>query len=758
MRLGPSLDLTESRRARSTIVTGDITAARVINRANMNGGILELDIKGLASGGTYALAPLTTPKVTLTVTSPGYDSAGAATTVTRTVWGTVALRKPYPNETANDETVSGSDVTVRLALSELIYADDTVTLTCLSGLYTAGGTPSNAKSSFAVTNQSTKAAPLVIARWLTVPFQKAGSSFDVELCVVHQFGRSNKMVNAVKFIATGRTSAATSNVTVTSMAASNVATRAGYKVPVFRGTVDLSGMTQGELVDIKAICYPFIGASFDTATYGEAWPSPNLTQYCTVLCDKAGNYSSAIAYVSTTGNDGTGVVSSNAATAAASPFATLKGAGDAIKTWNNANGNPTHNDCDGGEIRLMSGTHTGLGATWQTTHNNKCWLKVTYDPSAGLRVPVIQANSGQKLAPNMVWWNGLTINAITSNTTFVDGLDSSSIARFHWVDACDSTGINSGGPLWYRLTLFATNYNASQIGDIAHSSASKQHYPLHAGCTYDGRVEYYGMFGCYWSGATHPLDVSNLATAAVTPVGEMFVGNVCKPTGSGAYLPGGMRDIGARGYAIVQNVFERYTSVNVTVRFSGDGLTNTVDNAVLAYNTSVGGRWNMLYNDSGTAEHIKYGVALYNLTYEFNNKRDTFPHPTDGKNGNRVGNWSVSHHCGFKGNVVMKNTSNGDSTANADSWFGEFFNLDETNLSLSNATQAADGTAVGFVDYKAITTNGTAGTGGGNYNLTSSSTAKSRVRSGMSMLPIDIAGNARLNNGVGACGAYEAAA
>ncbi len=106
---------------------GDILSVTV----GSEGWYVDIVIDDLSTGGSYDMGlgannnPATgTPKIVFTVVSLGYDATGTPTTVTRTVYGTKAIRKPYPNQSQNEESSSGGDVTVRVALSDYIYAKD----------------------------------------------------------------------------------------------------------------------------------------------------------------------------------------------------------------------------------------------------------------------------------------------------------------------------------------------------------------------------------------------------------------------------------------------------------------------------------------------------------------------------------------------------------------------------------------------------------------------------------------------------------
>jgi hypothetical protein len=165
--------------------TGDITAVRIVGNtttisdpnsacnqlSSCNGWVAEIDISGFTSTSSTNNMGLgsnnspTNAKIVFTVTSPGFNSSGNATTLSRTIYGTQIIRLPYPNNANLDEGTSSGKVTILVALSDYIYAGDTsITASIGSGIYTdngPGGTSlsSNATSSIAVTNNSAMAYP-----------------------------------------------------------------------------------------------------------------------------------------------------------------------------------------------------------------------------------------------------------------------------------------------------------------------------------------------------------------------------------------------------------------------------------------------------------------------------------------------------------------------------------------------------------------------------------------------------------------------
>lgn len=175
-----------------------------------NGDIADITIQGMAPGGTYALTPDTAPKLFFTVTSAGYTSTGAPTTVTRTVLGTISNRQPYPNGASTTEAVVGGNLVAQVWLSDDIFAGDTVTLNGLSGWYTQG-TTTQPVNNLAVTNSSNASSARPIGAWVTpTNLRRApGAGYTAEFFVTSRYPRNNGQVAAVSFIASDGTNSVT---------------------------------------------------------------------------------------------------------------------------------------------------------------------------------------------------------------------------------------------------------------------------------------------------------------------------------------------------------------------------------------------------------------------------------------------------------------------------------------------------------------------------------------------------------------------
>ena len=243
---------------------GDITAVRIAGDTAHNGWTAEIDISGLSTGGTYNLGlgannnPLTA-KIAFTVTSPGYDASGNATTITRTIYGTKQVRLPYPNQTTNDESAGGGIVTVKVSLNDFIYSGDTsITANIGAGFYTQG-TASNAITGISVTNNSTLAYPKSVGRWAWPGYEKVTGDFLLESVVFNRFAQNGKPLAAVKYTCTD-----THSHTVTQIVNDmTVSTRTGdaNKVLVYAATMPVSTLTQGDVITCNFTAYPWVGDS-----------------------------------------------------------------------------------------------------------------------------------------------------------------------------------------------------------------------------------------------------------------------------------------------------------------------------------------------------------------------------------------------------------------------------------------------------------------------------------------------------------------
>jgi hypothetical protein len=748
-----------------------------------DGYTADLSVAGLATGGTYDLSPDASPKVVLTVVSPGFDANGAATTVTREILGTVALRQPYPNENLHTEAAIAGGVKVTIALSDRIYAGDTIThCTLLAGAYTASGVPSPAASLTSsggrLTNVSALAYPKAIANWLAFPRERAvagTTSFDLELLAFHRHPRDGRQVACVEFIATDEHGHSASVKTSDMVRSTRVTT--GNPIAVYRGSIPLGALTQGDHITVRTKVYPFVGDSSgvldsDPSADGAPAEVPSGFANHTFLNDKTGGYGTVYAYVSPAGNDSTGTASEVGSTASASPFLTIYAAASAVKAKNNALYG--HNDLGGGVVRLMAGTYAGFGAgSLNALGAGKTWLTIESAPGEG--VSTVSIEPGTKKNPgNWVMFRNLSLAPTAASHTVLDAVDDGNAdgppTIYGAYEGVRIHGLSGAAPIIYRVGL--RHFIGCDMKDLGRSlsapySTNREHTPLLAGCTlsHSTQVASGGLAlptwtnvgnvvskGFYFTEVTSTAGSVAGTTRVVAPKFGILAFNseygAVTTNSFGFKQPVG----GGGGLAIVQNVFEFITNTSSPCfNLAADSAVMAMDNVVVQHMTVVGARTNFLYNDDGTTALAttgskrvdKNGTFLYSMLNQYNCKTDTFVKPGEGPDGARTGNWEPHHGVGQAGNVYEHPAANGPTApyTGPNSWNGMF---------LGRGVKVA-GTA-GFVNDLSL---GGANTGGGNYRIGASSDARNRVPSGMATLPFDLDGNARRNDGTGAAGAYE---
>jgi len=375
------------------MATGDILSVTI----PAEGYYAEILIEGLAIGGTYDMGLGTnntisaSTKVVFTIVSLGYDDTGSSTTITRTIYGTIKRRKVTPNNAQADETTSGSNVIVRVNLSEYIYQKDNIgggnsgtapVVSILSGLYTNGSSNNASGASYPVTNNSTLAYPKVIANWAWPGYQLMNSTSKLRAVAFHKSAQQGRPVRAVKFSVSDGTTTNTETVTTPICDLSF-----GDASPVveYVSTSDLtSGLIQAAELTCNFIAYPWMGDSgslLDTSA-GTAAPTP-LYGPIKGVCDRTGAYEKTYALVDPTGSDsGANTVYPSASfdPLKAYKFLTIGKAAAAIAAYNNANYG--RNDVGAGIVYLNAGNYAWLGSSNVYGTTPKTWI--TIKPANGV--------------------------------------------------------------------------------------------------------------------------------------------------------------------------------------------------------------------------------------------------------------------------------------------------------------------------------------------------------------------------------------
>lgn len=689
-------------------------------------------------------------KVVLTVTDPGFNSDGTAATRTRTIRGGTILRKQYPNNTTLMAAQVGANLEVYFSLQDPIYSGSTVTAVAAeAGYYGAA----DAGSVAGVVNSSTRAYPKPLFAWLNIQGERAtGSGFSVEAVAYHRHAMNGQQVACIEFAA--KDAQGVPNVSAVQRAGtpalSDFQTK-GQRVEAYKASIPLSALTQGDTCKLSAVVKPWIGTAWDLESEGIAWPTAQPQTLLRFVCDKAAIYGDAIAYVKA-GASG-GVVSFDGPTARATPYPSVNTALAALVTFNTANRSRANHS--GSTIYLMDDgaggpvAHSQTGTSAAVAYGD-CWTDIRVDPLATGAVTFATSltTANRNFAPMLRWFVDLQANS--------QGVIDSSNANASLMQAFEGlTATYTGSVAAAFVTRFGCTYlrNVTIAGvavtghnPFAGSGTTRSQVALGLGVVMPSTavnlgIKAFAVIGCDFGrttlGDNDPATVPNF-----DPQDGMVIANNRFRNMQAASIIG-VKQSFTRGVAVVQNVFERAV-VGSTAAFliSGDGAPTAVANAVCHANTVVGERTNLEYSDDANMVGVqKRGSFRGNLLQQYNVKTDDHTDTTTVTG--RTGNWELVHSVGSIGNVSLTGSAAGVAPASTGSWLGRFWPDAGYNVGAAN---------VGFVDDKS----GATGAGLGNYQPTGPTNAAfDRMPAGLAVLKLDLAGNARLNDGAGAAGAYE---
>jgi hypothetical protein len=709
-------------------------------------------------------------KIVLTVIDPGFDSAGNATTVSRTIRGTAVIRQQYPGNSGRLNGASGGVRTVYFALSEEVYAGSVVTAaSAAAGYY--GGAPAGTIG--VVANSSTLAYPRPQFGWLNPQHERAtGSSLAVEAVAMHQHAQGGQQVACVQF--QGRDAQATPNVTavqaVSATVLSSLQTQ-GNIAEVWKAAIPVTALTQGDLAQVNAKVFPWIGdanAVLDTSdaakgAAGTVAPGSHVdvAQGQTPLrfvVDRTGGYGGNIAYVKP--GAGGGAVGS-----AATPFATVDAALTALAAANNVG--KGHNDHSGSTIYLME-TSGGAGADHAMSATSaaagKCWTEIRVDPAATGIVRLTLAGNLNSISDLLNFRCPIWVNATGAVT--LNGGSASNLKRIAFDGATITYNVTG------QATGFCIQFGLKYFRNVTMANVAQPFYPF-TGATRENNAL---VLGCTGTVSGTKRLVPNVC------VGNVFEGVTVYENDSSTALPidGGIlynnrflkqqasnllgQSKALAGFARVQNVFEMAgVSGPAAWGIGNDNTTVAVFGFVSMCNTVPGvgvassniGRQNAMYADVAGAAGVQKAMAeRFDILHQRNTKGDTFTGTTPGTvtNTGRTGTWRYRYGVSQLGMVVvtgdaqagLSSAAHPSGTGANGNWTGEYFD--------PGSVLVAGEANMTFADNKA----GTAGAGGGSYALSGVvNAAYSRVPAGRGVLRYDLAGVLRRQDGTGAAGAYE---
>ncbi len=722
-------------------VSGDILAVAI----RPDGWSAEVTVKGLATGGTYDIGlgtdydyrPPHQPKFVLQVSSPGYDSAASATTVSRTVYATLALRKPYPNDGQKDESASGSDVIIRLVLSEFVGSADTITALVFAGLYTQGGTASRG-ATISATNGSTQGYGKVIGNWAWPDMEPVANTLTPRFVAFHRSGRDGKPVACVKFTAQDQSGHSATQV----ITAPTCETGFGdaQKVTEYVGSIDISSFTAGDIVTCNAVAYPLVGASSDILDTGDGaytWPT---AKYRPAKWRKLGGaFVRKVAVVdSTNGNNATGAVIDFSSFNSGSPPASFLNIYAAMNAIRVALGNQ---DDIGGHLIYLRGNsgHAWAGGAYTSTIvMSNLVLEIASFPG---ETATINSNASTNRGKSgfRVKFSGL-INASTSSSDSVTGND------VLWYHGC-TLSTAASNPWYAPKYIWLTQSTVSRCGNTPFSTVNATP-TLVRGNTFNtsasGAISCCTLIGNAISSSVAPRFWYSGQTCE-EPDGMIFAFNrdLTSSTSwsSALFQTAGSGNIG-RGLAIVQNLVESLSATSPLLQIAADqSTTDEINNVLIWQNTFVGQRQNLAYNDYNLngigPKHRRLWSLKGNIFSQCNHITDTDSHGGT-PDGLRTGGWPVFFGVGKEGCIDLNPPAIGDLSGS----------LEYPGLMGKQGANSV-GIVGQFVSDKSYVG---AGGGGGDYHLQAGSPARDMIAG--APIPYDLEGNAR-NLTLDAAGVYK---
>lgn len=746
---------------------GDILSVVV----NSTGYQVEIEIEGMGLSGSIdsgflnfrdTLFTSSIPTLRMDVYSKGFDDSGEFTYITRSIVGTKFVRMPFPNEVFADHRMTGSNVVIKINLSDYIYSEDTGSVTIDAEYYTSGsglgGISSNALSSYSLINSSSITYPKVIGNWYWPCWDIAtGSFYRLRMGAFHRSAEQGRPVRCVKF--TGRDNSG--NVISSFVTGAIIDTTMQDAVPVIEYVWDmpLETLTQGQLITCSFAAYPWYGNSssiLDTSLSPFSHSISGIgTPYYSdiyVLNDKNNTYGQTICVVdSSTGNDSTGVPIDSSSFNILSPppaFATIGKAASSASVYNNVMRG--RNDVGNVIIYVKEGEYRWLGSSNSYGNIPLTWCTITKFPGADRNLVKISGSSGNLDISDRVKIDGVNI-CHTGGSGLISGI------RYLWIHNCE---LSASGPatIYANNLAYATHNLVKQIGvGFRAFSGTTMHYSIIRGNTYKSPTTAYPFqytFTCIGN-----LGNRDTASATIQDANTFGINNYLPNLYSGsnvifaynAYYKG--RAIGNlafsfysvnmyasseefHGCAIVQNLYEQIESSGTAILWVGADANpgDYLYNIISWHNTLIGQRQNWGYNDSGSSPKYKINwQSKNNLIDDSNTKTDTFT-GYGPASGNRTGNWSIVNGVGHKGNFFGNVGGIGAGITM------EFCGINSVHKGTSTSYPAS---FLQYVDRRAATAT-TDGSGSGNYRLSGSSPIVNIGSNKFDLvLPYDIEGNPR---------------
>ena len=657
---------------------------------------------------TTVAAPVDLSFAPFPVGYQGYDANGNAVTHTVTRFLTKRVRNVFPNQA----TFTADQV----AANDYIY----------QGAVIPGAV-----------NNSTVVSPKPIATWGMVDRLLVGNSIAWEIIPFHRDARLGRQVACVRVRATdGTNTTAWQTVSTTSL---STTCEAPMSVESYSGVLDITSLNDNATITLQGQVMPWFGQSasiLDSTTETE-FRFSNRFFFKNTTRVAAPN----LIYVASTGNDTTGVVSTNPVTAKATPALTV---GGAINRLRLALGSASANALSGAEVRIVDGVGMGSVPGGGSYFMDGAAIRVTRDPDV------------TRATANITWATGNSVRF--HSTTNPGAVATESAIIFDDVTITRTADVTFQGEAARRMhvQLRNVNMNFSSVGaatgmmsnsfvSIFGMTVSNFISGLAFTTAGDQRI-LRGLTGSFNNASLFGYNVIACSVTAGRIVNTqsqrgalIYNNNIPDPAGAGTASI--LITSAASGQsifaAVVQNLVPMLkTGAQINVRISGDSDNGNIAHLVMHHNTTPGddtqGRWNLAYDETAATARTHILVSSKgNLGAQLNTKGDVFM-----TNGARIGNFAFVHGVGCAGNFTE--------------------DIAPTGLSFNQSYGGIGSVIAGgdplYVDDRAVIAPSTAGSLGGNYRLQAGSPARDLFSE--YLLAFDIEGTLRPTSGTVDAGSY----
>lgn len=673
----------------------------------------------------YASTPTSlNPLDVFSVDHDGFDDNGNVAVISESLTATQRVRLPFP-----DQAILSNNT---VALSGEILQTSVIP---------------------GVTNNSTLVSPKPIVNWVMTSRTLVGDTVRVGVTGTHWAGRKKRPFRCVVFTATDGTNTVTS--TVTNMSISTTGAGDVHAVLAYETDLNLSSLANPANITINAKVYPWIGVASsvaDSATVsGNREFSPRVFRRDTVKFNNPN-----VVYVSSTGNDTTGVVSTDETAAAASPCLTPLGAVNRARAvLGTAAGS-----LDALEIRLTEGTWSfSANPTANTT--NFC-VTITRAPGSSKANTIFQFGS-VNATPNVSYlrYKGLTIQRTGAFYPY------NSSAGFCIFEDCNWTTISSTGALASTAgTLFFWNGNVfTQAISNMISAANPSHAMIRGvdvTSTINGFHGFLVLGSRFSSGGSAAYGSYSRDNSII-----QFCSFLSAPSSNAVLSLDTDATISNVSFSQILIVVTHTTTSTPSLRPSSDSVISSLthvifDNVLVASGHFQAGRINAFYDETPSVyrnhtfcrirNSIFGGLYLKEGVFLATNGNGT-PNPSDAPA--HIGNWDQMYAVGWKNNHMLLGEAGtnalGQNEGLAYAGLGSVWASSNTTPTMSLAF------GVNFTDWRATTANPTtgaaiAGTTGGNYTSPAGSALLGRVSEDDEVFPYDLSGSPRTRGGIGAYG------